>query len=217
MTKVRATLPWESGLGHCRKRFPGRGVNTEISPLRFAPVEMTKGRATLPWESGFRRCRKTFPGRGANTEISPLRFAPVEMTKVRATLPWKGGLGHCRKRFPGRGVNTEISPLRFAPVEMTKGGRRLHGRVGSDTVEKHFQEGASAVLTLHSHESYGMIAVLISLERSFNRRSTVSRSDSCARPVMYSLHLKRPLASKSKALRQAAGVWWKLAFSVMSL
>ena len=36
-------------------------------------------------------------------------------------------------------------------------------------------------------------------------------------PFCVSLHLNRPLASKSKALRQAAGVWWKLAFSVMSL
>jgi hypothetical protein len=30
-----------------RKTFPGRGVNTEISPLRFAPVEMTKGKGTV--------------------------------------------------------------------------------------------------------------------------------------------------------------------------
>jgi hypothetical protein len=35
-----------------RKTFPGRGVNTEISPLRCASVEMTKGRGALPWESG---------------------------------------------------------------------------------------------------------------------------------------------------------------------
>jgi hypothetical protein len=119
MTKVRATLPWESGLGQKtffitlggpqahdssgRKTSPGRGVNTEISPLRFASVEMTKVRATLPWESGLGQKtffitlggpqvhdssgRKTSPGRGVNTEISPLRFASVEMTKVRATLP----------------------------------------------------------------------------------------------------------------------------------
>ena len=55
--------------------------------------------------------------------------------------------------------------------------------------------------------TYGMIAVLMSLERSFRRRKTVSNSDNCALPVMYSLHLKRPLANRSKALRQAAGVW----------
>jgi hypothetical protein len=30
-----------------RKTFPRRGINTEISPLRYAPVEMTKGRAAL--------------------------------------------------------------------------------------------------------------------------------------------------------------------------
>jgi hypothetical protein len=31
-----------------RKTFPRRGIHTEISPLRCAPVEMTKGRAELP-------------------------------------------------------------------------------------------------------------------------------------------------------------------------
>jgi hypothetical protein len=30
------------------KTFPRKGVHTEISPLRFASVEMTKGRAALP-------------------------------------------------------------------------------------------------------------------------------------------------------------------------
>jgi hypothetical protein len=37
----------------CRKTFPGRGVNTEISPLRFASVEMTKVRAALPRDLQF--------------------------------------------------------------------------------------------------------------------------------------------------------------------
>jgi hypothetical protein len=27
--------------GACRKTFPGRGIHTEISPLRYAPVEIT--------------------------------------------------------------------------------------------------------------------------------------------------------------------------------
>jgi hypothetical protein len=31
-----------------RKTFPRRGIHTEISPFRCAPVEMTKGRAALP-------------------------------------------------------------------------------------------------------------------------------------------------------------------------
>jgi hypothetical protein len=31
-----------------RKTFPGKSIHTEISPLRFAPVEMTKERAVLP-------------------------------------------------------------------------------------------------------------------------------------------------------------------------
>jgi hypothetical protein len=30
-----------------RKTFPRRGINTEISPLRCASVEMTKGRGAL--------------------------------------------------------------------------------------------------------------------------------------------------------------------------
>jgi hypothetical protein len=38
----------EEGLKSPPKTFPGRGINTEISPLRYAPVEMTKGRAALP-------------------------------------------------------------------------------------------------------------------------------------------------------------------------
>jgi hypothetical protein len=31
-----------------RKTFPRESIHTEISPLRFASVEMTKGRAALP-------------------------------------------------------------------------------------------------------------------------------------------------------------------------
>jgi hypothetical protein len=31
-----------------RKTFPRKNIHTEISPLRFASVEMTKGRAVLP-------------------------------------------------------------------------------------------------------------------------------------------------------------------------
>jgi hypothetical protein len=34
-----------------RKTFPRRSINTEISPLRCASVEMTKGRVTLPREA----------------------------------------------------------------------------------------------------------------------------------------------------------------------
>jgi hypothetical protein len=32
-----------------RKTFPRRSIHTEISPLRYATVEMTKGRAVLSW------------------------------------------------------------------------------------------------------------------------------------------------------------------------
>jgi hypothetical protein len=38
---------------HCRKTFPRRGVNTEISPLRFASVEITMGKVAFARE---RRC-----------------------------------------------------------------------------------------------------------------------------------------------------------------
>ena len=123
MTKGRAALPatvvaeqdpFFTALGgpkahdsSGRKTFPRKGPLTpQISPLRWAPVEMTKGRAALPAtvvaeqdpffialggpkahdSSG----RKTFPRGGPLTpQISPLRSfgAPVEMTKGRAALP----------------------------------------------------------------------------------------------------------------------------------
>jgi hypothetical protein len=37
--------------GDSRSVFPREGLHTEISPLRYASVEMTKGRAVLPRES----------------------------------------------------------------------------------------------------------------------------------------------------------------------
>jgi hypothetical protein len=42
--------PWlmaGSRLRLARKTFPRKSIHTEISPLRFAPVEMTKGRAVM--------------------------------------------------------------------------------------------------------------------------------------------------------------------------
>ena len=58
----------------CRKTYPGRSVNTEVSPLRFASVEMTKVKAALPWEGGLvQRC--VAGNRGT-----------VGMTKERATF-----------------------------------------------------------------------------------------------------------------------------------
>jgi hypothetical protein len=70
----------------------------QISPLRFAPVEMTKEGVVVARV-------------GRKPQISPLRFAPVEMTKARAVVARDSG---CGKGKP------QISPLRFAPVEMTK-------------------------------------------------------------------------------------------------
>jgi hypothetical protein len=34
--------------GALSKTFPSKSIHTEISPLRYAPVEMTKERAVLP-------------------------------------------------------------------------------------------------------------------------------------------------------------------------
>jgi hypothetical protein len=38
---------WWKG-GRAEKTFPRKSLHTEISPLRYASVEMTKGRAALP-------------------------------------------------------------------------------------------------------------------------------------------------------------------------
>jgi hypothetical protein len=35
-------------VGSARKTFSRRSIHTEISPLRYASVEMTKGRTVLP-------------------------------------------------------------------------------------------------------------------------------------------------------------------------
>src|SRR5579883_1380228 len=56
------------------------------------------------------------------------------------------------------------------------------------------------------HALQGMMAVLISFERSISLRKTSSRLASGARPVMYSRQLKRPLVINSNALRAVAGV-----------
>jgi hypothetical protein len=39
------------GYANTRQTFPRKTIHTEISPLRFAPVEMTKERAVFPRES----------------------------------------------------------------------------------------------------------------------------------------------------------------------
>ena len=50
--------------------FPRKSLHTEISPLRYASVEMTKGRVVM---ARSRRQR-------TETQVPPLRFAPVGMT-----------------------------------------------------------------------------------------------------------------------------------------
>ena len=57
----------------------GGGAEPQISPLRYASVEMTKGCGRGDWFGG-----------GAEPQISPLRYAPVEMTKGLRTwrLVW---------------------------------------------------------------------------------------------------------------------------------
>jgi hypothetical protein len=50
----------------------------QISPLRYAPVEMTKGRVVMARSRGLGMDKP---------QISPLRYAPVEMTKGRTVLP----------------------------------------------------------------------------------------------------------------------------------
>src|ERR1700722_20381539 len=55
----------------------------QISPLRYAPVEMTKGRVVMARSRG--------PGMD-KPQISPLRYAPVEMTKGRVVMARSRGL-----------------------------------------------------------------------------------------------------------------------------
>jgi hypothetical protein len=65
--RAKETADLSGPLG--RKTFPGRGINTEISPLRYASVEMTKERAALPWRaaSDRRRFSSLWVGRRAMT------------------------------------------------------------------------------------------------------------------------------------------------------
>src|ERR1700677_3852948 len=59
-----------------RKTFPGKSIHTEISPLRFASVEMTKGRVVMDRSKGL--------GDG-EPQVPPLRSPvfPVETRGVR--------------------------------------------------------------------------------------------------------------------------------------
>jgi hypothetical protein len=64
----------DKGEGRYGPQQTFRDRQTQISPLRFAPVEMTKG-----WVVMARSC-----GLGiGKTQISPLRFAPVEIVVAR--------------------------------------------------------------------------------------------------------------------------------------
>ena len=73
------------------------GREPQISPLRFASVEMI---------SSFWADRGTGPEK--KPQISPLRVASVEMTS-----------SFWADRGTGPEKKPQISPLRFAPVEMT--------------------------------------------------------------------------------------------------
>src|ERR1700679_4213102 len=57
----------------------------QISPLRYAPVEMTKGRVVMARSRGLGMDKP---------QISPLRYAPVEMTKGRVVMARSRGLGY---------------------------------------------------------------------------------------------------------------------------
>jgi hypothetical protein len=61
----------------------------QISPLRFAPVEMTKGGVIVDRIGDHGKNRP---------QISPLRFAPVEMTKGGVIVDRIGGPGMMDRR-----------------------------------------------------------------------------------------------------------------------
>jgi hypothetical protein len=80
----------------------GTEEKPQISPLRFAPVEMT-----ILFEYSIPR----FQERSAEPQISPLRFAPVEMTILfEYSIP----------RFQERSAEPQVPPLRYPgfPVDV---------------------------------------------------------------------------------------------------
>src|SRR5271170_508257 len=79
----------------------------QISPLRYAPVEMTKGRSAIDLTI---RCWMRRNADLSNT----LRFGRDDKGGRRLTSPSVAGC-----------AEPQISPLRYAPATLSKGGRRL--------------------------------------------------------------------------------------------
>src|ERR1700689_3450792 len=90
----------------------------QISPLRFAPVEMTKGRGALPG--------RIVAGRGVVSVTNREDRRSLHYASLRSRC--QRGEGRLREEslldmgcFCHEPGGPQISPLRFAPVEMTKG------------------------------------------------------------------------------------------------
>jgi hypothetical protein len=92
-----------------KKHFQEGTAEPQISPLRFASVEMTKGRAGALLEDWLPE----------ELQIAPPRFASVEMTKGRAELFLKTG---CREEL-------QIAPLRSPGFPVDIRGLDLHHAV----------------------------------------------------------------------------------------
>ena len=91
--EVSGTCPETPDRRSVENTFPRGSIHTEISPLRFASVEMTKGRVALPERVVAEEKRffialgglkahdssveKHFQERAAEPQVPPLRFAPV--------------------------------------------------------------------------------------------------------------------------------------------
>src|SRR5580698_7469912 len=96
MTKGRVAMDRSRGSAQCKP---------QISPLRYASVEMTKGRVAMD------RSRGSAQGK---PQISPLRYASVEMTKGRVAMH--------RSRGSRTGQTADLStPLRFGRDDKGEG------------------------------------------------------------------------------------------------
>jgi hypothetical protein len=97
-------------VGSVEEHFLERAAEPQISPLRYAPVEMTKVGVVMARSRGLAI---------EKPQISPLRYAPVEMTKVRVVMARSRGLAIEKPQVP---------PLRYPPVGMTRRDVALPGK-----------------------------------------------------------------------------------------
>jgi hypothetical protein len=99
-------------VGSVEEHFLERAAEPQISPLRYAPVEMTKVRVVMARSRGLAI---------EKPQVPLLRYAtpPVGMTKVRVVMARSRGLAIEKPQVP---------PLRYPPVGMTRRDVALPGK-----------------------------------------------------------------------------------------